>query len=263
MTSMFVFLHTHDIDVCVLTCISYRYYFIHTHHLDSNKCAHTGCHAWTARPTARPTAHRRAYRLHILAYVLQQQGHAHGMSCLDYSPNGSLIATGGEDGKVKAWNTTSGFCFVTFTEHTAPVKSVLFTPKGNAVVSCSLDGSVRAFDLTRYRNFRTLTTPKPAQFMSLALEASGEIVCAGTQDSFEIFVWSLQTGRLLDVLAGHEGPVSSLQFRCEGVLGVRVCVRASARPCVHVCVQVCAQVRVRVFFVDICLSMLFEVRAYA
>jgi periodic tryptophan protein 2 len=134
------------------------------------------------------------------------------MSCLDYSPNGSLICTGGDDGKVKAWNATSGFCFITFTEHTAPVKAVVFTPKGNAVVSASLDGSVRAFDLTRYRNFRTLTTPKPQQFCSLALDHSGEIVCAGTQDSFEIFVWSMQTGRLLDVLAGHEGPVSSLAF---------------------------------------------------
>jgi periodic tryptophan protein 2 len=145
-------------------------------------------------------------------YVLKQQGHAYGMTTLDYSPNGSLMATGGDDGKVKAWNTASGFCFVTFTEHTAPVKCVLFTPKGNAVVSASLDGSVRAFDLVRYRNFRTMTTPKPTQFMSLALDSSGEIVCAGTQDSFEIFVWSMQTGRLLDVLAGHEGPVSSLQF---------------------------------------------------
>jgi hypothetical protein len=44
---------------------------------------------------------------------------------------------------------------------------------GNAVVSASLDGTVRAFDLTRYRNFRTLTAPTPTQFISLAVDASG------------------------------------------------------------------------------------------
>jgi WD40 repeat protein len=28
----------------------------------------------------------------------------------------------------------------------------------------------------------------------------------------QIYVWSVKTGRLLDVLAGHEGPVSALAF---------------------------------------------------
>ena len=51
----------------------------------------------------------------------------------------------------------------------------------------------------RYRNFRTLTTPHPAQFASLAIDHSGEIICAGAQDTYEIFVWSMQTGRLLEV----------------------------------------------------------------
>jgi periodic tryptophan protein 2 len=145
-------------------------------------------------------------------YVLKQQGHAYGMNALDYSPNGALLATAGEDGKVKLWNTDSGFCFVTFADHAAPATAVRFSPAGNAVVSASLDGTVRAFDLTRYRNFRTLTTPSPAQFASLALDPTGDLVCAGAQDTFEIFLWSLRTGRLLEVLSGHEGPVSGLAF---------------------------------------------------
>lgn len=51
----------------------------------------------------------------------------------------------------------------------------------------------------RYRNFRTFTSPRPAQFSSLAVDVSGELVSAGAQDSFEIFLWSMQTGRLLEV----------------------------------------------------------------
>ncbi|KAK1574884.1 hypothetical protein Q3G72_000756 [Acer saccharum] len=50
------------------------------------------------------------------------------------------------------------------------------------------------------------------QFVSLAADQSGEVICAGTLDSFEIFVWSMKTGRLLDILSGHEGPVHSLVF---------------------------------------------------
>ncbi|XP_052371653.1 PWP2 small subunit processome component [Oncorhynchus keta] len=146
------------------------------------------------------------------SYVFKQQGHFNNMAALAYSPDGQYIATGGDDGKVKVWNMTSGLCFVTFTEHTSSVTNVTFTSRGFVIVSASLDGTVRAFDLHRYRNFRTFTSPRPAQFSSLAVDPSGDLVSAGAQDSFEVFIWSMQTGRLLEVLGGHEGPVSCLCF---------------------------------------------------
>nr|XP_031316555.1 periodic tryptophan protein 2 homolog isoform X1 [Camelus dromedarius] len=146
------------------------------------------------------------------SYVLKQQGHFNSMVSLAYSPDGQRIATGGDDGKVKVWNTLSGFCFITFTEHSSGVTGVTFTSTGYVIVTSSMDGTVRAFDLHRYRNFRTFTSPRPTQFSCVAVDSSGEIVSAGAQDSFEIFIWSMQTGRLLDVLSGHEGPISGLCF---------------------------------------------------
>ncbi|KAI8390883.1 WD40 repeat-like protein [Radiomyces spectabilis] len=151
-------------------------------------------------------------------YVLKQQGHYYDMNTLSYSADGQTLATGGDDGKVKVWNTTSGFCFVTFNEHKSGVSAVEFAKQGQVLFSASLDGTVRAFDLVRYRNFRTFTSPNPVQFTSLAVDPSGEIVCAGTMDTFEIFVWSVQTGKLLDILAGHEGPISSLSFSPTGMM---------------------------------------------
>lgn len=151
-------------------------------------------------------------------YVLKQQGHFYNMSSLSYSADGQTIATGGDDGKVKVWNATSGFCFVTFSDHKSNVTAVDFAKQGKVLFSSSLDGTVRAFDLVRYRNFRTFTSPNPVQFSCLAVDPSGEMVCAGTIDTFEIYLWSVQTGKLLDILAGHEGPISSLAFSSNGMM---------------------------------------------
>lgn len=145
-------------------------------------------------------------------YVLKQQGHSMSMTTLAYSPDGSLLATAGEDSKIKLWNTLSGFCFVTFSEHESGVTGLTFTPSGKVVLSSSLDGTVRAFDMNRYRNFKTFTSPRPVQFSCVAVDSSGDLVAAGGHDVFEVFLWSMTTGRLVEVLSGHEGPVGALGF---------------------------------------------------
>lgn len=159
-------------------------------------------------------------------YVLKQQGHFFAeVHCLAYSPGGAVIATGGGDAKVKLWSPASGFCFVTFSEHTAAVVDLAFVPHGRALVSASLDGTVRAFDMLRFRNFQTLVTPSPAQLGCVAVDPSGEIVCAGSRDTYDVYVWNLQTAQLLETLAGHTGPVCCLAFGAGG--GGGACTLAS------------------------------------
>ncbi|TQD74827.1 hypothetical protein C1H46_039637 [Malus baccata] len=112
------------------------------------------------------------------SYILKQQGHYFDVNCLAYSPDSQLLATGPDDNKVKVWIVSSGFCFITFSEHTNAITALHFMANSH----------------------------------SLLTDQSGEVICAGTLDSFEIFVWSMKTSRLLDILSGHEGPVHGLMF---------------------------------------------------
>ncbi|OLN81371.1 Periodic tryptophan protein 2-like protein [Colletotrichum chlorophyti] len=150
------------------------------------------------------------------SYILKQQGHFDSMNNLVYSPDGQRIVTIADDGKIKVWDVESGFCVVTFTEHTSGVTACEFSKKGNVLFTSSLDGSVRAWDLIRYRNFRTFTAPTRLSWSCMAVDPSGEVVAAGSLDSFDIHIWSVQTGQLLDRLTGHEGPVSALAFTPNG-----------------------------------------------
>lgn len=150
------------------------------------------------------------------SYILKQQGHFDASNAIAYSPDGTRIVTASDDGKLKLWDIITGFCIVTFTEHTASITACEFAKRGNVLFTASLDGSVRAWDLVRYRNFRVFTGKTRMSFSSLAVDPSGEVVCAGSLDSTDIIIWSVQTGQLLDELAGHEAPISSLSFAPNG-----------------------------------------------
>lgn len=52
----------------------------------------------------------------------------------------------------------------------------------------------------RYRNFRTFASPRPVQFSCLAIDSANEFVAAGAQDVFEIYLWSMKIGHLLEVI---------------------------------------------------------------
>lgn len=145
-------------------------------------------------------------------YMLKQQSHSQRILTVQYSPDGSLLATGAEDGKVKIWSGRTAFCTVTFDEHTSAVTGVCWTQSGKAILSASLDGTVRAHDLKRYRNFRTMVCPEPTQLGSLAVDQSGDIVVAAAKEVFNIFLWSMENGSLLDILSGHRSNIASISM---------------------------------------------------
>ncbi|OII75621.1 hypothetical protein cand_026920 [Cryptosporidium andersoni] len=169
------------------------------------------------------------------SYILKQQGHHFGINCVAFGPAGiindksqkreiynnsfgfqskNIIATGGIDGKLKLWDSNTGYNFQTFIEHTASITGIIFTPQGNAIISSSLDGSVRAFDIIRYRNFRTfISNKKGIQFSCVSIDKLGEIVVAGCQGSeYSIYIWNLRNGKILDILSGHTSTIVNIAF---------------------------------------------------
>lgn len=145
-------------------------------------------------------------------YVVKQRAHSGGVNGCDCSPDGSLVASAGEDGRVKVWEARAGTCFATLGQGESPVASVAFLPSGAGLVAACLDGAVRAYDLVRYRNFRVMVAPESSRLSDVCVDPAGEVVAAASLDDFRVLTWSLRTGELLDALAGHASPVPCLRF---------------------------------------------------
>ncbi|KGG50657.1 periodic tryptophan protein 2 [Mitosporidium daphniae] len=143
--------------------------------------------------------------------------------------DGSIIASSSSrDGGVILWDAMTNFSFITLggqtrdseTKDANLTTSLAFCKRGKVIVAGFQDGTIRAFDLLRYRNFRTLSMPPSSMgpISLLAADPLGELVAATTETPvsaaigapFSIFVWSISTGNVVDVLGGHQSTITAL-----------------------------------------------------
>jgi WD40 repeat protein len=66
-----------------------------------------------------------------------------------FSPDGSLLATAGQDSTVRLWDTATGQPHgQPLTGHTGAVNAVAFSPDGSLLASAGADATVRLWDLS-------------------------------------------------------------------------------------------------------------------
>lgn len=80
--------------------------------------------------------------------VLSLSGHSAGVSSVDWSPDGSKIASGSDNGNVRVWNATSGGQLLSLSAHTGTVTSVAWNPDNRLLATTGVDGNLRIWDTT-------------------------------------------------------------------------------------------------------------------
>jgi serine/threonine protein kinase len=76
-----------------------------------------------------------------------RRGHNGPVKALAFSPAAERFASGGTDGLVKRWETTSGKLLATWEGHRGEIRSLAFRPDGKVLASASADGTARLWDV--------------------------------------------------------------------------------------------------------------------
>jgi WD40 repeat protein len=66
---------------------------------------------------------------------------------IDFSPDGRLVATAGEDGTVRVWEADSGRELFAFYGHGEEVLNVSFSPDGRRLASSGNDNTTIVWDI--------------------------------------------------------------------------------------------------------------------
>jgi WD40 repeat protein len=110
---------------------------------------------------------------------------------------------------VKLWDLQSGAALATLKGHSDWVRLVLVLPDGRRIVSCSLDTTVRIWDVASGRV--QVLSGHTAAITAAAVSNDGSRLVTGAGDG-SLCVWDTATGDRQLVLSGHRGAICGCAF---------------------------------------------------
>jgi WD40 repeat protein/serine/threonine protein kinase len=154
-----------------------------------------------------------------------------------FSPNAETLASAGEDGTVHTWNVAKGKIVSSLAGQSGPVTSIAFSPDGHWVLSGSIgipknrDNAQRPGEISvrdarsGEASFPPLKRAGPAAGAKDGIRAADFRVTytadgrylVGTMER-SVQVWEARTGRLLNEMKGHTGPLLSTAVSPAGRL---------------------------------------------
>lgn len=128
------------------------------------------------------------------------------------------VYTGGIDNGITAWDTRKLQRTFTMNGHTDTITCLSLHPKGTAILSNSMDGTIRSWDIRPFvtgkrfkKQFIGAKHNAEKGLLKCAWSADGKMVTGGSADRM-VHIWDEFTAEELYLLPGHTGCVNTVVF---------------------------------------------------
>jgi WD40 repeat protein len=132
-----------------------------------------------------------------------------------FSPNGQLVASVGEDGAVKLWNSQQGTLLKTLQGHEGMTQAIAFSRNSKLLVSSGKDQTLRVWDVNTGKSLRVLSGLSEASAVLFGLNdrfwVSAHVDC-------NIHIWQPTNHQRIARLTGHSDLVNAIALSPNGQL---------------------------------------------
>jgi WD40 repeat protein len=120
---------------------------------------------------------------------------------VQFSPDGHLLLTGGDDGTLVVWNAQSGEEVRRLRGHSSMIQDAVFFPDGRRILSSSADKTMKLWNVEDGRLLRTFRGHSDRVF-SVAISPDGQRALSASFDG-TIRLWNVESGTELWRVRGH------------------------------------------------------------
>ncbi|XP_044311719.1 POC1 centriolar protein homolog B isoform X2 [Varanus komodoensis] len=141
-------------------------------------------------------------------------GHLEGVTSIQFSPDGHLLASASQDWTARLWIPCIHGESTPLKGHTAPVRSVNFSHDGQFLATASNDKSVKVWSVYSQRLLFTLS--QHTQWVRCAkYSPDGRLIVSCSEDK-TVKIWDLRNKICIDSIIDHDGFANYVDFSHDG-----------------------------------------------